>query len=165
MGEFCLLVELHREGSDLQPAQQACLFGKAPKLLINIHIVFCKHAPCALCWPPLWSCQRTYSRPPLCVAPQRAHSPDTPSCAASCGCSLEGSHFTNRKNFNNLDGNVGKSRKKAIFLPSIMQDLLVGIHFNPIKIWFTSLTFIQVIKEAITDKDKTCANKRFCLQK
>ena len=25
MGGFCLLVELHREGSDLQPAQQACL--------------------------------------------------------------------------------------------------------------------------------------------
>jgi hypothetical protein len=24
MGGFCLLVELHREGSALQPAQQAC---------------------------------------------------------------------------------------------------------------------------------------------
>ena len=26
MGEFGLLVELHREGSALQPAQQACMF-------------------------------------------------------------------------------------------------------------------------------------------
>ena len=28
MGGFCLLVELHREGSALQPAQQACFYSK-----------------------------------------------------------------------------------------------------------------------------------------